>query len=322
MASSRTVTVAGATGFVGRSLTRQLLERGHAVRAFVRNRAKADAVLASHERLEITVGDCLEERDCHAAVEGSDSCIHLVGILREQGSVTYERAHVVATRNMASACESVGAIRFIHMSSMGVSPLSEAAYLRTKFDSERVIGNSSLDWTILRPGLIHGPDGEFTQLAANWARGTSPPHFFMPYFTRIEIDDTGRHTVIPQVQPVFVDDIAKATADALDCDQAIGEIIPLAGAQTLDFADMLRTIRDALPDLGPRLAAIGIPGHLAAMKAQMLEFVGAGALLPFNTSMAIMAQQDCTADLTKAHATLNFNPAGFTESLHRYANNL
>ncbi len=317
--TTHTITVTGATGFVGRHLVGELLSRGHAVRAFVRCRTKASTVLGNHDNLELIVGDALEEQDCNAATEGSDSCIHLVGTLREHGSATYERIHTAATRHMVAACNASGTTRYIQMSALGASPLSEAAYLRTKFDAERAVRNSSLDWTILRPGLIHGPDGDFTKMAAHWARGTKPPHFFMPYFTRTEIDDSGRHTVIPQVQPVFVDDVAKAAADALDHDEAIGEIIPLAGAQALDFAEMLRTIRDAIPDLGPHLAAVGIPGQLAAMKAHMLEFVGAGALLPFNSSMAIMAQQDCTADLTKAHALLNFNPAPFNETIASYA---
>jgi uncharacterized protein YbjT (DUF2867 family) len=319
MNTNHTITVTGATGFVGRHLTRQLLDRGHTVRAFVRDRAKATAVLGCHESLDLIVGDCLEENDCLAATDGSDACIHLVGTLREHGSATFERIHTAATRHMVAACQSSGTSRYIQMSALGASPLSQAAYLRTKFDAERVVRNSNLDWTILRPGLIHGQGGDFTQMAADWARGTKPPHFFMPYFTRIERDESGRHSVIPQVQPVFVDDVAKAAADALDGDESIGEIIPLAGAQTLDFAEMLRTIRDALPNLGPRLAPIGIPGHLAAMKAHMAEMVGAGALLPFNTSMAIMAQQDATADLTKARATINFNPAGFTDALACYA---
>jgi uncharacterized protein YbjT (DUF2867 family) len=319
MTTTRTITVTGATGFVGRHLVRQLLGRGNTVRAFVRDRTKATAVLGCHETLELIVGDCLEENDCLAATDGSDACIHLVGTLREHGSATYERIHTAATRHMVAACQSSGTSRYIQMSALGASPMSQAAYLRTKFDAERAVRNSALDWTILRPGLIHGQGGDFTKMAAHWARGTKPPHFFMPYFTRTETDESGRHTVIPQVQPVFVEDVAKAAADALDCDEAIGEIIPLAGAQSLDFADMLRTIRDALPDLGPRLAAVGIPGQLAAMKAHMAEMAGAGALLPFNTSMAIMAQQDSTADLTKARAMLNFNPAGFTDALASYA---
>jgi len=314
-----THTVTGATGFVGRHLTRQLLERGHTVRAFVRDRAKATAVLGCHDQLELIVGDCLEENDCLAATEASHACIHLVGILREHGSATYERIHTHATRNMLAACQSSGTTRYIQMSALGASPLSEAAYLTTKFDAERAVRNSNLDWTILRPGLIHGPDGDFTQMAAKWARGTAPPHFFMPYFTRVETDESGRHAVIPQVQPVFVEEVARAACDALDCDDSIGEIIPLAGAQTLDFADMLRTIRDHIPDLGPHLAPVGIPGHLAATKARAFEFLGVGGLLPFNSSMAIMAQQDCTADLTRARAMLDFNPAAFADSLACYA---
>ena len=319
MPHSRTIAITGATGFVGRHIAAELLARGYALRALIRDRAKAIETLGHHERLELVNGDILSESDCRALANGTDACIHLVGIIRAKGSATFERMHTGATRNIVRACEAAGVQRYLHMSALGASPLSPAEYARTKFDAERVVRNSTLNWTIFRPGLIHGPDGEFTQLAVKWARGTTPPHFFLPYFTRSVTDDNGRHTEVPTVQPVFVDDVARAFADSLETNTTEGEIINLAGSEILSFPDMLRAFRDAAPNTGAKLEAIGIPGHLAAMKAKMAAVVGMGALLPFDEGMAIMGAQDATADLTKANHQLHFQPAGFTESLAGYA---
>jgi len=319
MPNHRTVAITGATGFVGRHIAAELLARGYALRALVRDRAKALEVLGHHELLDLVNGDILNEADCNALTNGTEACIHLVGIIRAKGSATFERMHTGATRNMVRACEAAGVRRYLHMSALGASPHSPAEYARTKFEAERVVRNSSLDWTIFRPGLIHGPDGEFTQLAVKWARGTTPPHFFLPYFTRTVADDTGRHTETPTVQPVFVDDVARAFADSLETDHTIGEILNLAGAERISFPDMLRAFRDAAPNTGAKLEAIGIPGQIAAMKAKMAAMVGMGALLPFDEGMAIMGAQDATADLTKANHQLHFQPAGFTESLAGYA---
>jgi len=318
-----TIAVTGATGFVGRSVVRELLSKGHAVRALVRDRVKATETFGQIDNnLELIVGDILNPADCRSLVNGADVCINLVGIIREQGPATFDRMHIEATRNIVRACEQSGVNRFLQMSALGASPLAAAEYATSKFEGERVVRNSNLTWTIFRPGLIHGPDGAFTQLAADWAKGQKPPHFFMPYFSRSERDEHGSRTVVPTVQPVFVDDVAKAFCDAINGDKSFGEIEPLVGCEPIAFDDMLRAIRDALPSDGPNLAAIGLPGQIAAMKAKMAGMIGMGALLPFDEGMALMGQQDATADLTKARADLGFTPVGFTETLAGYAHKL
>lgn len=322
MADHKTIAITGATGFVGRHIAAELLTRGYALRALVRDRAEALETLGHDPRLDLVVGDIQSESDCRTTATGADACIHLVGIIREKGSATFERLHTNATRHIVDACEAAGIRRYIHMSALGASPHSQAEYARTKFEAERVVRNSSLDWTIFRPAMIHGPGGEFTHLAVEWARGTKPPHFFLPYFTRTVTDETGRRTEIPVVAPVFVDDVTVAFASALESDAAIGEVIALAGPEELDFADMLRAYRDSAPNTGAKLEAVGIPGQIAAMKAKMAAMIGVGSLLPFDEGMAIMASQDATADLTKARKQLHFSPAPFRAALAAYAHTL
>lgn len=322
MGKNSCVAVTGATGFVGRHVVAHLLEQGHQVRALARTRAKATQVLPKHSDLELVVGDVLDPGGCGTLVVGADACVHLVGIIREQGRQTFERVHVVATRNMVGACEAEGVGRYIQMSALGACPLGKAAYQRTKFAAEQVVRASGLDWTILRPGLIHGPEGEFMHMAAAWARGAIPPHIFMPYFSRTENVGGRRCRVAPLVEPVFVDDVAEAVCAALERDESIGEIYPLAGSETLNWRELLTSVRDSLSSRGPKLTAIGLPGGMMAMKARMAKMVGMGALLPFDEGMALMGQEDSKADTTKATLQLGLRPAGFREKLNTYSASL
>ncbi|RMH13722.1 MAG: SDR family NAD(P)-dependent oxidoreductase, partial [Planctomycetota bacterium] len=266
---TKSIVVTGATGFVGRHVVTALLQGGYHVRALTRNRTKAGQVLPQHDHLELVVGDALSEPACADLAAGADAAIHLVGILRETPGQTFERVHEQATRNVVRACEANHVKRYIHMSALGASPLGRAAYQRTKFGAERIVRTSSLDWTILRPGLIHGPDGEFIKLAAAWARGLEPPHFFMPYFSRLEYVNGHRERVAPLTQPIHVDDVVRAIFQSLEREEAIGEVYPLAGSERLSWPELLEVVRDTIPARGPRLAAVGIPGELAATKARL-----------------------------------------------------
>lgn len=327
MAQQKVVTVTGASGFVGRHVVRELLARGFSVRALVRDRAKAAQTLPARKQgtpIEIVVGDVLEPRDARAACAGADACIHLVGILREhpRDGVTFQRAHVDATRTILAACRDAGIGRYLHMSALGVCDDGVCAYQRTKWAAEQLVRDSGLDWTIFRPGLIHGEGSQFIDVAQGLVSGHEMPWFFIPYFTRGVADPSvplGGDTVIdPLVAPVLVDDVARAFVAALNNERAIGEVYNLAGPETMSWPDMLRFIRDTLPGGNHRLEPFGVPSKLAACKFKVLSLVGLGDLLPFDDGMALMGGMDSTATTDKAreHLGLTFSP--FQASVREY----
>lgn len=327
----RVVAVTGATGFVGRHLVRELLDRGHAVRALVRSDAKARSVLPVEAiqsgRITLVEGDVLAEGVCGRLVGGADACCHLIGIIREgSGGQTFERMHVRATERVVGACERArgdGSMRYIHMSALGVGPDGPAAYQKTKFRAERVVGMSRTAWTIFRPGMIHGPDGEFMQMAKAWCQGRAVPRVFIPYFAKCRLDDslyvpTPRFGA-PAMAPVRVEDVAWAFAEALDRPATAGEIYPLVGAETLGMDEMLRELRDALPVSRRSMPVVGVPGRAAAVQARVMSAVGAGSWLPFDEGMALMGSSDSTAPLDKTRADLGFEPGGYRDAVRVYA---
>jgi uncharacterized protein YbjT (DUF2867 family) len=323
-----TVAVLGATGFVGRYLVRELLRRGYTVRALGRSREKARQVLPRDTRLTFLQGDVFSQKDLAELLRGGEekagALINLLGIIRETGGgQTFQRVHVDAVREAIAACREAGVGRFLHMSSLAASPEGKGGYQKTKWEGEQLVRRSGLDWTIFRPSIIHGPDGEFVQMVKGMCSGQEPPYYFLPYFSRRRLDMSvpfGRVVwESPRVQPVAVEDVAAAMAESLRRPEAIGEIYPLGGPDVLDWPEMLTYLRDTIPGCNRKMPPWHIPGTHAAAIARVAKALGLGSLLPFDAGTALMAMEDSVADLTKARTHLGFSPRPFRPTVAAYA---
>ncbi len=324
----QTVAVTGATGFVGRYVVRALLARGHKVRALIRSREKAREVLPlGNDQLTLIAGDVLERERIDELLRGCTAAVHLVGIIREKRdvatgeSVTFRKSHVEATRSMVAACQAMGVQRYIHMSALGVTSNGVSEYQKTKFEAETIVRLSTLSWTVLRPGLIHGRDGEFVQMMAKILRGEAAPFLFAPYFTR-GVEDTrvplgGVTQVDPVVQPISVEDVAAAFAAAVTNDVSIGEVYNLVGSEKLDWPTLLRAMRDAMG--AGKIEPFGLPAEPAAIGATVAGFIGLGNILPFDAGMARMAAQDSTANGTKFREDFRMDVSPFKATFAKYA---
>ena len=340
-AGSGPIAVAGATGFVGSHVVAALLGRGHAVRALVRDASKAVKILGSHEHLEIRtvtslspagLGTKSRRLDPHSGrlrmdgpttdanpLEGCSACVNCVGIIREvPGGQTFDRVHVQVVEALLQACEHAGGGRFVQISATGVGPEGPTEYQTSKYEAEVMIRASGMDWTILRPGLIHGVGSEFIEMASAWSRAKAVPFVMLPYFTRFA-EGKVLTTEAAQMEPVHVEDVAGAVASSIERDGSIGEVYLLTGPERLDWPTMLQTIRDAVPGGKPWMPTVGVPGKIAAMKAKGAAIIGLRDALPFDEGMALMGSEDSVADPTKAREHLGFEPRAFSASLATYS---
>ncbi len=329
-----TVAVTGASGFVGKTVIHQLLAKGHTVRALIRDRSKAREAFGSPlpAKLELVSGDVCDARVLDELVRGAAACIHLVGIIREvrgespSTPQTFQRMHEQATREIVGACERNGVKRYLHMSALNVGPEGRSQYQKTKWAAEQVVRRSSLDWTIFRPALIHGPEGEFVQMMADLASGKTAPYIFIPYFAKSKVD----HSVLmgavdfqpARVQPVAVTDVALAFTRALTTPASIGEVYNLVGSERLDWREICEAFRDELARVGSankKMPIWYIPGEHAAMMATVASKIGLSGMLPFDAGQALMATEDAIADPSKARLDLGLEPLPFRATLRSYA---
>ena len=138
--TSRLFLVTGATGDTGRPTVKQLLEKGHRVRALARRRDERSANL---ERLgaEVILGDLLNLDDMRAATQGVSGA-YFVYPLAE--------GLVEATVIFAQAAREHGLEHIVNMSHKQSRPHARSRATRNHWLSEQVFGWSGLAVTHLR----------------------------------------------------------------------------------------------------------------------------------------------------------------------------
>lgn len=209
----RTVLVLGGTGFVGRHVVAKLVDAGHRVVVPTRRRERARDVqlLPTVTVVETDVNDPAQLRSLVARV---DTVVNLVGILHEQGALTFERAHVELPRNVIAACQAADVRRLVHMSALGAAVDGPSKYQRSKGEAERLVQASGLHWTIFRPSVIFGRGDSFLTMFAQLVRWLPVVALASPH---------------ARFQPVWIGDVAHCFARSVDDERTIGQRYDLCG---------------------------------------------------------------------------------------------
>lgn len=157
------ILIIGATGGTGRRLVSEALDRGYAVTAFVRNPAR---LRVEHPRLTVVRGDVLDRDSVEAAMAGQEAVVSALGHKR---FFYPTRILSQGTRNIIRAMETHGVQRLVCESSLGIGdsagrmglyytlftiPVILPFYFWDKARQERIIAESSVEWVIVRPGVL------------------------------------------------------------------------------------------------------------------------------------------------------------------------
>lgn len=153
--------VTGGTGFVGGHLLQMALKAGHVVRALTRKDRPPC------EGIEWVAGRLSDRPSLDVLAQGADAVIHIAGAIRAPDRAGFAAANIEGTRHMIAAAREAGIRRFIHISSLAAREPELSDYGWSKAESEAVVRESDLDWTIIRPPTVYGPgDGETLDLFA------------------------------------------------------------------------------------------------------------------------------------------------------------
>lgn len=161
-----TVLVIGASKGVGLETVKAGLAAGHTVKAFARS---APGIPLQDAKLQKIRGDALSLSDTAGALQGVDAVIQSLGVATAKDLIFGTTLFSQATRVLVEAMQAAGVKRLIAVTGAGagnsrgrINPLYDYLMFPVllqrvysdKDIAEDIIQKSSLDWTIVRPGML------------------------------------------------------------------------------------------------------------------------------------------------------------------------
>lgn len=313
--------IIGATGFVGRHLTRELLSRGEACRLLVRPSGDA-AEFAGRGDVEVRRGDVCDPESLRDMADGIQHVYHLaaaghVTAQSEEAYRTFARVNVDGTRNVMRACAGAGVEKLVHFSSTAAMGLIRKAvvdesdppepvtpYQRSKLESERVAlglgAELGIPTVVVRPCMIYGVGGrgEFRKIAVLMRRGLFPK--------------LGRGRNLTPL--VHVSDVVEGAVRAANRGRA-GEVFLLTSAHSIELDRMRELVMAAW---GQRAAYPYVPVWMVLALAGLFEWWAAlRGTSPIATRRNIASTAwDREYSIEKARRALGYEPSiGFERGI-------
>lgn len=260
------VLITGASGFIGKRLAGALAEEGFEIRAASRDPSSIPA-MSGVERAAMP--DLARQADWSELLAGVTHVVHLAGIAHGPGSLPdelYMRINAEAVGELAAQARD-RVERFVFMSSVraqaGLSadgPISEKdvalptdAYGRAKLKGEKLIAQSGVPFTVLRPAVVYGRGVKGNIAALATLAKTPMPLPFAGLSNRRAL--------------LALDNLVSAISLALGAKEAASGTFLVADAEPISVADLVAAMREGL-GRSPHLVKV----PLGAVKRLMKSF--------------------------------------------------
>ncbi len=142
------ILVVGATGSLGSTVTRMLLEQGRNVRVLVRSNNQA------FPGAEVVLGDLKQRASLDAACRGVDTVITTANSAMRGGADNVQTVDLDGNRHLIDAAKKAGVKQFIFVSALAADPNSPLPFFQAKASVEDYLRSSGLPYTIVAPNLF------------------------------------------------------------------------------------------------------------------------------------------------------------------------
>jgi uncharacterized protein YbjT (DUF2867 family) len=214
-----TILITGATGFIGRRLTKRLLDEGYSVRCMVRR-----STTKMSNSAEIVQGDMLEPATLVQALAGIDTAYYLVHSM-SGGRAGFERRDREAAENFVAAANRAKVRRVIYLGGLGETGDDLSEHLKSRLEVAEILKKGAFATTFLRAAIIIGGGGASFEMVR-------------ALVNRLPIMITPRW-VTTRCQPIAVDDVISYLAGCLADERTAGRTFDIGGPEVLTYKEMM-----------------------------------------------------------------------------------
>ena len=214
MVKSLKIVITGATGFIAKNLRKYLSEKNIELISISRNdfrNFKSETKIISKN---------YDERKILKKIKNSDALIHLVGIGKQSVNDDYGMINTDFTKHVVNLCKKSRIKKIIFLSGLGVSSNTSLEYFISKYNAEKHIIDSGLDFTIFRPSYIVGKDD---LLSKNLKKQIKNGEIIIP--------GSGTYSI----QPIHVSDVVKIIFESVSELRFKKKIFDLVGPEHVTF---------------------------------------------------------------------------------------
>jgi uncharacterized protein YbjT (DUF2867 family) len=254
------ILITGGTGFVGAAAVRELARRGNSVAVLGRDAGKI-ARRFPDLRVEARPGDVRDPDGLRAAFEGAETVIDCVQfpnspIENKRKGWTFEQIDYLGTLNQVLAAKSTGVKRYVYVSGVGAAPDAKQHWFVFKARAEEAVRASGITHVIIRPTWVYGPGDASLNRFLGFARRL----LVVPMF------GDGKQ----QMQPLFIDDLGRMLADAVERAEADNQTFEAGGPERMTMDEVIRSALDIAGLRGRILHQPVALGKLIGALARML----------------------------------------------------
>lgn len=304
---ARLVTILGGSGFVGRYVARRMAQAGWRVRVATRrpNEHLHVRTYGAVGQVEPVLCNIRDAASLRAAIRGAEAVVNCVGILAESGRNRFEAVQAEGAALAARIAAEEGVARFVQVSAIGADAGSDSAYARTKAEGEAAVRAAFPGAVILRPSIVFGPEDQFFNRFAGMAR-MAPVLPIAGGSTRF--------------QPVWVDDVAQAAAQAA-LGGVAGGTYELGGPEVLSFRDLMQRM---LAEIRRNRVIFVMPFWMARIAATGFDVLQAVTLGLFTNGVLTrdqlknLARDNVVSEGAKGFADLGITPTALGAILPTY----
>ena len=277
------IIISGANGFTGRFVCRELKSRGVVFSVILRPGSCTKWMIQNN--IKYCFADLNDIQELSNILKGKDCLINLASL------------GFGSAGKILKSCENASLKRVIFISSTSIFTKLNAKSKKIRIEAEKLIMNSNLIWTIIRPTMIFGSPKDRNMIKLiKWIDN-------VPFFPVMGQGNNFQ-------QPIYVKDLAWSIVEIIEKKKTFHKIFNLSGPEPLTFNEIIKIISFYL---GKKPLMLFLPYLFFSKILNFTEFLGLKFFI--KSEQILRLNEDKIFPNDKAKNIFGYKPTEFDKAI-------